>query len=407
MRRISIVGVSASGKSTLAARLSPMISAPSIELDALFWKAGWQKSEPEELRSKTYPLLSQERWIVDGNYGQVREEIWRRADTIIWVHIPFLQNLWSVIRRTGIRVFTRQKLWAENRESLRTLFSKESIVLWVWNTHQAYEERYRNAFRQMSLLPDSPRIITLRGRDQARIFLESVKRHPQNAVVEKVMVYPIRFQKSDDPEILVYRNAKTGFVEVMSETRIADESTCQIARREFKLEGWTLLPSHPQRFATASQIVKVDLPPEELAVAEGSGRTMSALRAIGAKPRLRPEFQLHHAYWANIRGAPERLFLKTTLECDSHGKDLTLFWIGLAKAEKTMNKTAKAFLPELREALQAYRNPNLQETTALKAAAVVDETVEHRSEDSAELAKTAQSALKPLGRDPAPPEAGL
>lgn len=355
MRRVSIVGVSASGKSTLAREIAKLNQAPVVELDAIHWQAGWQPRAPEEFRALTLPQLEAPSWIVDGNYSAVRADVWRRADTIIWLHIPFWQNLWSVIRRTGLRLFTREKLWADNRESFLMQLTKDSIIRWVWNTHRPYEERYRKAFREMALREGSPRHLTLKGRDQARVFLETIARTPGHTVPERVLVYPVRFGKNGEAEILVFRNAKTGLVEVMSEMRTEDEDPRDVAQREFRLDGWTLSEGHPRRFATRSAVVRVPRPPAELAVAEGSDRTMKSLRAIGASPRLRPEFRFHHAYWAHIHGAPERLNARLT---DAIGvpQESMLFWMSLEKAAKTMTKTAKDFLPELKMALDDYRN---------------------------------------------------
>lgn len=384
MRRVSVVGVSASGKSTLARELAKLNQAPVIELDALHWQAGWQPRAPEEFRALTLPRLESDRWIVDGNYSQVRSEVWRRADTIIWLHIPFWQNLWSVVKRTGKRLFTREKLWADNRESFWTQFTKDSIVLWVWNTHKPYEERYRKAFREMSLREESPRHLTLRGREQARIFLETVARSADHTVPERVLVYPVRFGKNGEAEILVFRNAKTGLVEVMSDARAETQDPREVARREFQLDGWTLTEGHPRRFGTRSAIVKTPPPPEEVAVTEGSSRTMSALRAIGANPRTRPEFRFHHAYWAHIHGAPERLIARLT-DADGHAQESMLFWMSLDKAAKTMTKTAKDFLPELKIALDDYRNSGVPLDSGPAPA----------------------RRLTPPADEPAPPEAGL
>lgn len=388
MRRVSIVGVSSSGKSTLAREIAKLNQAPVVELDSIHWQAGWQPRPPEEFRALTLPRLETESWIVDGNYSQVRAEVWRRADTIIWVHIPFWQNLWAVIRRTGQRIFTREKLWADNRESLLMQLGKESIVRWVWNTHRPYEERYRKAFREMGLREDSPRHLTLKGREHARIFLETIARTPNHTVPEDVLVYPVRFGKNAEAEILVFRNAKTGLVEVMSDVRQDTEDPRAVAKREFQMDGWTLSQGHPRRFATRSTVVRVPRPPAELAVAEGSDRTMKSLRAIGSSPRLRSEFRFHHAYWAHIHGAPERIHARVT---DANGvpQESMLFWMSLEKAAKTMTKTAKDFLPELKIALDDYRNS----------------CVSLDSGSPVRLAKD-QSITSPKV-EPGPPEAGL
>ena len=50
--RILVVGTSGSGKSTFAGNLSRIFGLKDIELDALFWKANWTQSDPEEFRDK-------------------------------------------------------------------------------------------------------------------------------------------------------------------------------------------------------------------------------------------------------------------------------------------------------------------------------------------------------------------
>jgi adenylate kinase family enzyme len=45
-KRIASVGVTGSGKTTLARRLSEQHCIPRVELDTLYWKAGWQPVAP-------------------------------------------------------------------------------------------------------------------------------------------------------------------------------------------------------------------------------------------------------------------------------------------------------------------------------------------------------------------------
>jgi len=359
MRKVSIVGVSASGKSTLARTLSEELSIPTIELDALFWNPEWQASEPEVFRAKSLPLLEQSKWIVDGNYGQVRNEVWAQADTIIWIQIPFWQNLWSVFRRTMTRLFSREKLWGTNRESFWKQFTKDSMLLWVWKTYRPYENRYSTAFKDFALRPESPRLVALKSREQIRIFTDSVRRNENHDFCEKVLVYPLRFQKPNEPEVLVYRNAKTGLIEVMAETRDTGTSVADLARRELSLDGWQLDLGHPRRFAMASRFVKIDIQPTiDISVDEKTGRksAVTKLRAIGANARQRTRFELHHAYWARIHGAPDRLTVR--LNSDELGKvqEYNLFWMSLDKAEKTMSRNSKVFLKDLKTDLEAYQS---------------------------------------------------
>jgi adenylate kinase family enzyme len=135
MDRIVIIGSTGSGKTTLARELSRLVDAPHIELDALHWEPKWTEADDEIFRARVGEAVSAERWIVDGNYGVVRDIVWRRADCIVWLNYGLGLVLARLLRRTARRVVTAEPCCNGNRESLWLTFSKESILLWALRTH--------------------------------------------------------------------------------------------------------------------------------------------------------------------------------------------------------------------------------------------------------------------------------
>lgn len=144
MRRVSIVGNSGSGKSTLGRALASGLGVPYTELDSIFHQPGWQPLD-REFRTRVAELVSADGWVVDGNYTAVRDLVWGRADTVIWLDLPRRTVMRGVVGRTRRRMLTREELWNGNRESLRNLFRRdpaESIIRWAWTQHHAYRTRY-------------------------------------------------------------------------------------------------------------------------------------------------------------------------------------------------------------------------------------------------------------------------
>ena len=84
-RRIAVVGTSGSGKTTLAHRLAERLGIPHVELDALHWGPNWTPVAADLFRERVAQALSGEAWVVDGNYSRVRDIIWTRADTLVWL----------------------------------------------------------------------------------------------------------------------------------------------------------------------------------------------------------------------------------------------------------------------------------------------------------------------------------
>jgi len=68
----------------------------------------------------------------------VRDILWGRATTVIWLNYSFPTVFWRVFRRTMHRCVTREELWHGNRESFRlALLSRDSVLLYVLNVLQA------------------------------------------------------------------------------------------------------------------------------------------------------------------------------------------------------------------------------------------------------------------------------
>ncbi|NYG56880.1 AAA family ATPase [Nocardioides perillae] len=148
-RRVSVVGSSGSGKTTVARRLAAELDVPHVELDALHWGPGWSAASPAELSARIAEATAGEAWVVDGNYwGKVGPQVWERADTVVWVSPPRWRTTWQSVTRTLRRVVTRQELWNGNRERWSGLAfwrGEDSVLWWAWTTYDRTQERYAAA----------------------------------------------------------------------------------------------------------------------------------------------------------------------------------------------------------------------------------------------------------------------
>lgn len=148
MDRVSVVGNSGTGKTSLALGLAHRMGVPYTELDAIFHQPGWTELDAAEFRRRVGVLIAEPRWVIDGNYQQVRDLIWKRADTVVWLDLPRALVVRRVVWRTARRALTREVLWNGNRERLGNALAWEperSIIRWSWTQHAAYRERYQAA----------------------------------------------------------------------------------------------------------------------------------------------------------------------------------------------------------------------------------------------------------------------
>lgn len=143
LRRIIVVGVSGSGKTSLAQWLARRLGIPQVELDALFWGPGWQPIPRDNFRRRVAAALAAPAWVTDGNYQSVRDLVWPRATTLIWLDYPLPLVMWRLAKRTLRRVISREELWNGNRERLReNLISRDSIFLYALTSYPRHHREY-------------------------------------------------------------------------------------------------------------------------------------------------------------------------------------------------------------------------------------------------------------------------
>lgn len=140
--RYVVLGISGSGKTTLARQIAQTFALPHIELDALHWEPSWQMVSKPEFRGRVKAATTADAWVVDGNYSKSRDIVWGRATHLIWLDYSFPRVFRQILWRTLCRVFTQEKLWNDNRESLRHVLARDGIVWWMISTYQQCRQEY-------------------------------------------------------------------------------------------------------------------------------------------------------------------------------------------------------------------------------------------------------------------------
>ncbi|MFD7310879.1 toxin [Promicromonospora sp. NPDC059942] len=147
MRRVSVVGAAGSGKSTFARRLAARLDVRHVELDALYWGPAWTPRPREDFVRDVERVLTDDAWVVDGNYSDLRPAIWARADTVVWIDPPTPLVMAQVYRRTLSLAVSRAELWpgTGNRQPWGDALApwrEGTIVRWSWDQRKRHPERY-------------------------------------------------------------------------------------------------------------------------------------------------------------------------------------------------------------------------------------------------------------------------
>ena len=103
--RISIQGISGSGKTSLGRELGRRLGIPHLETDALVHGPNWAEASDAALRAHLVEFTAGERWVVDADYRRkVGTLVLERADTVVWLDLPLHVCLGRLWRRTSGRI---------------------------------------------------------------------------------------------------------------------------------------------------------------------------------------------------------------------------------------------------------------------------------------------------------------
>lgn len=174
MKRIVILGVTGSGKTTFGRKLAERLGYPATDLDDLHWLPAWTERPKEEFYALAEAAANKPEWVIIGNYSKVRNAVWPHADTFIWLDYPFPRVFWQLLRRSILRAVDKNPICNGNVESWKQFFSKNSIMLWLFTS---YRRRRRDYGAIFSAAGNSPNIsyIRLRSPKSAADWLQNLK----------------------------------------------------------------------------------------------------------------------------------------------------------------------------------------------------------------------------------------
>ena len=97
--KISIIGISGSGKSTYARQLSKDMNLPLYHMDSFYWRSGWQEVSEETWLKQEAEIIAKDKWIIEGYICAKSIERLHQADQIIYLDKSGIACCWNGIKR--------------------------------------------------------------------------------------------------------------------------------------------------------------------------------------------------------------------------------------------------------------------------------------------------------------------
>jgi adenylate kinase family enzyme len=136
VQRVLVAGISGSGKSTFARELCRRTALPYFELDAFFHGPGW--SEIPTFEHDVAEVVARDEWVFDSHgYSQVRDLMWSRVDTVVWLDFSRPVVTGRAVRRSFARARHQEPIFNGNTESFRAWLDPEHPVQWSVRAYAA------------------------------------------------------------------------------------------------------------------------------------------------------------------------------------------------------------------------------------------------------------------------------
>lgn len=147
-KRIAIIGLPGSGKSTFANRLGKLLDIPVHHLDKPMFLEDGSKRDKNEFIAIQQQMIDSESWIIEGCSLSTIEMRFSQADLVIYLAFPRLLCVWRVFKRA----FTKNPFLSETG----CLNSVNWILLkYIWNFSKdktAQIEQVRNRYPETEFI---------------------------------------------------------------------------------------------------------------------------------------------------------------------------------------------------------------------------------------------------------------
>ena len=100
IRRVHITGGPGGGKTTLPKQIAASLNSPCYELDAITLRPSNRPGKPfSEMANEALRIAESDRWVSDGAFFDWTEPLFRHADLVVWLDLPWRVASYRILSR--------------------------------------------------------------------------------------------------------------------------------------------------------------------------------------------------------------------------------------------------------------------------------------------------------------------
>ena len=166
-QRIFILGISGVGKTTLAKKISNLLSIPHFDLDEIYWieKYSEKRSDSECIKELELILEKNNSWVIEGVYDWGKVAI-KKSDLVIWLNYGINTVTYRILKRS----FTRNR----NKESWRDIYN---LIKYVRSYKKVRANREFSTYEKYkkAISGNEHKLVEIRNNKELKVILEKIK----------------------------------------------------------------------------------------------------------------------------------------------------------------------------------------------------------------------------------------
>ena len=141
-----ISGPSCTGKTTLGRQIADTLNRRQVDLDDLHFLPNWVSKDPSVFVADVSNAVDQhEAWIVSGGYNsKLKDTLWQKADTIIWLDLSLMVILRRYFKRTYQRIVYKERCCGDNYETLKHVMFDDVMLYHILKSYNRRKARLKD-----------------------------------------------------------------------------------------------------------------------------------------------------------------------------------------------------------------------------------------------------------------------
>jgi len=160
MNKVLIIGISGTGKTKLARKLSDFLKIPITHYDTLVWGESWNEIDEKIVENQLNKVVEREKWIIEGFIHPAAKIKLENADRVIYLDYSGLQAMIGGLQR-----------WWQHRGKTRSEMAAGCIENFDWNFLKVMWKRAERPEIEEAVKGFEDKTIRLKTRKETDNFL--------------------------------------------------------------------------------------------------------------------------------------------------------------------------------------------------------------------------------------------